>query len=73
MKNFLVCFNLTNIEQEVFVLVPCRFTSAALSDFSSLPRVEISGSVPLILTTSGGWPSILFLVFNILILQKGIS
>ena len=39
-----------NIEQEVFAVILVRFTSAALSDFSSLPSAEIFGSTPFILT-----------------------
>jgi len=41
-----------NREQDVFAIISCCFSSAALSEFVSLPRVEISGKVPLILTST---------------------
>ena len=39
-----------NTEHEVFAITLVLFTSAALSDFSELPNVEISGITPFILT-----------------------
>jgi hypothetical protein len=41
---------LANTEQEVFVVMPIRSISAALSDFSLSPKVERSGKTPFILT-----------------------
>lgn len=39
-----------NIEQEVFAIRSFCFTSAALSEFFSLPRIDRSGKVPFIRT-----------------------
>jgi hypothetical protein len=48
-EEVVVFLSLMNIEHEVFAVIPVLFTSAALSDFSASPNIEMSGSTPFIL------------------------